>query len=145
MRKGWKFESRRKFMATITGGLGFWGTARLLLAGTDLTKQESGAVLTTLDVKEPRLQQVGGFILVKKTSAGDLLVVRSGESQYSAFSIVCPHLQCNIKVKSSTLIQCPCHQSGYTIDGNYISGPAKRGLNKFAVSVEGNVIKVVRP
>jgi cytochrome b6-f complex iron-sulfur subunit len=83
-------------------------------------------------------------VLIKKTPVGDLLLVRSGENQYSAFSIICPHLKCNVKVKSPTLIQCPCHQSGYTIQGDYISGPAKKGLNKFPVSVEEGVIKILK-
>jgi Rieske Fe-S protein len=143
MTKKERAESRRDFIAKLAGSLALLSTASALRAES---AGDTGSVLAALDLKEnPKLLQVGGFILIKKTSAGDLLIVCSGENQYSAFSTVCPHLQCNIKVKSSTLIQCPCHQSAYTIEGNYINGPAKKGLTKFPVSIEGGVVKVLKP
>ena len=139
-----KGETRRDFMTHLAGGLvtlsvaGTWTAARALAA-----EARPATALATLKIDEyQQLQQVGGNVVLKKTPVGDLLIVRSGESEYSAMSVVCPHLQCNVKVKSPALIQCPCHQSGYKLDGTYISGPAKSGLRRFPLTVDGGEITV---
>ena len=109
-----------------------------------LAQDKPKGVLATLKVDEHReLQKPGGSVLVKKTPAGDLLIVRSADSAFTAFSAVCPHMQCDVKVTSPTMIQCPCHKSGYGIDGGYLAGPAKTGLRKFPLVMEGGVIKVM--
>jgi len=138
-------KTRRDFINNLAGGI-----AALAIPGPSsprlgfASQEKQGGVLATVKIDEHQeLQKPGGFVLVKKTPAGDLLVVRSGEAEYSAFSIVCPHLQCSVKVTSPTMIQCPCHKSAYGIDGTYISGPAKRGLIKFPISVESGVIQVM--
>ena len=95
--------------------------------------------------EHPELQNVGGFVLVKKTSEGDILVTRSAEGGYSAMSVLCPHMQCSVKVKSPFLIQCPCHQSAYQIDGTYISGPSKASLRRYPLIVQDGVINILRP
>ena len=118
------------------------GIAGQVLSRAGIAAQ--GNVLATVKINEhPELEKPGGSVVVKKTAAGDLLVVRSSEGTYAAFSVVCPHLQCNVKVTSPTMIQCPCHKSGYGMDGTYISGPAKTGLRKFPINVEGPVITVL--
>ena len=133
-------KTRRDFISNLAGGLATLGVAGSLTKST----LAAGGVLATVKIDDHQeLKNAGGFVLVKKTPAGDVLVTRSGEGEYSALSIVCPHMQCNIKVKSPTLIQCPCHQSGYKIDGSYISGPAKTGLRKFPIAVEGGVITIL--
>lgn len=139
-----KGETRRDFISQITSGILSLSVAGTLIAGKTLAAgKPPGSPLATVNVGEHQeLQQIGGYILVKKTPVGDLLIARSGEAEYTALSTVCPHLQCNVKVRSSSLIQCPCHQSGYKLDGSYISGPAKKGLRKFPLTMEGNAITV---
>jgi Rieske Fe-S protein len=135
-------KTRRDFMSELAGGLAL-GIAAPLLSRSGLAAEGRPQVLATVKIDEHQeFQKPGGSVVVKKTPAGDLLVVRSGEGAFCAFSIVCPHLQCNVKVTSPTMIQCPCHKSGYSIDGSYISGPAKTGLRKFPVSVDGGVITI---
>jgi len=140
-----KPTTRRDFISNLAGGIALAGMAAPLLSSTGFAVQEKPGVLATVKIDDHQeLQRTGGSILVKKTAAGDLLVVRSGEASFSAFSIVCPHLQCNVKVTSPTMIQCPCHKSGYSIDGSYISGPAKTGLRRFPVNIDGGVITVMQ-
>jgi len=137
--------TRRDFISHLAGGIALAGVAVPLLSSTGFAAQEKPGVLALVKIDDHQeLQRAGGSVLVKKTAAGDLLVVRSGETSYSAFSVVCPHLQCNVKVTSPTMIQCPCHKSGYSIDGTYISGPAKTGLRKFPTIVDGGVITVMQ-
>jgi len=136
-------KTRRDFMNELAGGIAL-GIAGPLLSRAGFASGDKPQVLATLKIDDHQeLQKPGGSLLVKKTPAGDLLVVRSGEGAFCAFSVVCPHLQCNVKVVSPTMIQCPCHKSGYGIDGTYISGPAKSGLRKFPVNVDAGVITVM--
>jgi Rieske Fe-S protein len=137
-------KTRRDFITDLAGGLATLGVAGSLAKSTFASGGNQRNVLATVKIDDHQeLKNPGGFILLKKTPAGDLLVTRSGEAEFSALSVVCPHMQCNIKVKSPTLIQCPCHQSGYKIDGSYISGPAKSGLRRFPVAIEAGVITIL--
>ncbi len=138
--------TRRRFINCFAGGIAALSIPGFSGPGYAFGSQDkSGGVLATVRVGDHReLQTPGGFVLVKKTAVGELLVVRSGETEYSAMSIVCPHLQCHVKVTSPTMIQCPCHKSTFLIDGSYISGPAKTGLRKFPVTVENGVITVMQ-
>jgi Rieske Fe-S protein len=137
-------KSRRDFIGELAGGLATLTLAAPLIASNGPGEpRPPKSALAELKIEDhPELKQVGGYVIVKKTAAGDVLVIRSSASEYSALSVVCPHLQCNVKVKSANLIQCPCHQSGYRADGTYISGPAKTGLRKFPVSVDDNTILI---
>jgi len=48
----------------------------------------------------------------------------------------CVHLGCRVPFcKQSQWFECPCHQSKYNLAGEYKSGPAPRGLDRFRVSV----------
>jgi Rieske Fe-S protein len=101
------------------------------------------AVLATVKISDsPDLEKIGGFVLLKDTSVGELLVVRSGDEQFEAMSNVCPHKHCHVEVKSPTVIKCPCHGSTYRIDGTYVSGPAKKSLKKFRITIEAGTITV---
>ncbi|HZQ26717.1 MAG TPA: Rieske 2Fe-2S domain-containing protein [Acidimicrobiales bacterium] len=55
----------------------------------------------------------------------------------------CVHLGCRVPwCKSSQWFECPCHGSKYNRVGEKKGGPAPRGLDRFAVSVEGGQIVV---
>jgi len=55
----------------------------------------------------------------------------------------CPHLGCRVPFcESSGRFECPCHGSVYNVIGEYISGPAPRGMDRFqiAISPDGRVL-----
>ena len=53
-----------------------------------------------------------------------------------ALYMVCTHLGCLYKwSESNTRFECPCHGSKFTLDGDYIEGPAPRSLDQFEVRV----------
>ena len=132
-------------MSTLAASLATLGVAGFMLAKSGFgARAPAGNVLASIPIDHsPGLEQIGGYVLVKKTRVGDLLVTHSAESEYTAMSVVCPHLGCDVKVKSPSMIQCPCHQSAYKIDGTYISGPARTSLRRFHVAVESGVISVL--
>ena len=46
------------------------------------------------------------------------------------FSSICPHLGCHFNwVSDQKRFICPCHNSQYGIEGEYLAGPAPRGLD----------------
>lgn len=56
------------------------------------------------------------------------------EEGVKALYMVCTHLGCLYKWEASdNRFRCPCHGSEYTRTGDYITGPAPRSLDQFAV------------
>jgi Rieske Fe-S protein len=73
---------------------------------------------------------------------GRLWIANTG-SQIFALSQRCPHLGCRVPFcASSGHFECPCHGSKFDIGGEWIEGPAPRGLDKFALTVEGDNLVV---
>ncbi len=53
-----------------------------------------------------------------------------------AVSRSCTHLGCRVNFrKELDLIECPCHQSRFSVRGTRLSGPAKLDLPTFAVTL----------
>lgn len=51
-----------------------------------------------------------------------------------AISRRCTHLGCRVLFRQELqLIECPCHQSRFTLQGERVAGPAKKKLTKFKV------------
>lgn len=60
-----------------------------------------------------------------------------------AFSEVCSHLGCRVPFIDETgLFECPCHGSTFTREGDYISGPAPRGMDRYDVEVVEGIIEI---
>jgi Rieske Fe-S protein len=72
----------------------------------------------------------------------EIILVRWQGAIY-AFNLSCPHQRTALKwFPDDTRFQCPKHKSKYTPDGNFISGRATRGMDRFAISLEGNTVAV---
>jgi cytochrome b6-f complex iron-sulfur subunit len=55
----------------------------------------------------------------------------------------CPHLGCRVpQCDTSQWFECPCHGSRYNRVGERKGGPAPRGMDRFAMSVEGGAFVV---
>jgi cytochrome b6-f complex iron-sulfur subunit len=55
----------------------------------------------------------------------------------------CPHLGCRVPFCStSQRFECPCHGSVYNIIGDYIRGPAPRGMDRFPIKIQGGHVLV---
>lgn len=74
----------------------------------------------------------------KGYSAGKFWLVHTDEG-VKALYMVCTHLGCLYKWSdSNTRFECPCHGSKFTLNGDYIEGPAPRSLDQFEVQVVEN-------
>jgi Rieske Fe-S protein len=136
-------RSRRAFFGDVLRiGAGAVVTGALLPQLARAMKDEK--VVATIKLAERKeLADVGGFVLLKDTPGGDILIVRTGKETYQALSPICPHKECTVKVKSADLIQCPCHKSAYALDGTYQSGPSKKSLAKFPFTIKDGTLSVL--
>jgi cytochrome b6-f complex iron-sulfur subunit len=58
----------------------------------------------------------------------------NGQQQIYALSTVCTHLGCTPNwLESERKFKCPCHGSGFYIDGINFEGPAPRPLERYAI------------
>lgn len=56
-----------------------------------------------------------------------------------AISPSCPHLGCGVHWdKDQGLFICPCHDSAFALDGQVLSGPSPRALDRFEVRLESD-------
>jgi Rieske Fe-S protein len=131
-------------LSDFAGRAVIFGVVASALRGLGFPFQDNqNTVLARIKIADhPELERIGGFVLMKDTPVGELLIVHSGNEQFDALSNVCPHKHCRVEVKSPTLIKCPCHGSTYGIDGTYVKGPSKQSLKKFRITMDSGVIIV---
>jgi cytochrome b6-f complex iron-sulfur subunit len=95
----------------------------------------------TVDLNDPAyasLKTVGGFAY-----KGDIIIIRSTDSDYLALSKVCTHSQCTVTYNSTNKdIPCPCHGSKFTTNGAVVNGPATSPLKKYDVKLKDNILKI---
>ncbi len=65
-------------------------------------------------------------------------VVRKPGGELVAYAPMCTHLGCAYHWEDAkNEFVCPCHGSYFSLDGQVISGPATRPLDRYAVKLEG--------
>ena len=68
---------------------------------------------------------------------GTAWVVKTGTGEVIAFSPICTHLGCAYHWDAGKGdFVCPCHTSEFSIDGEVLSGPAPRALDRFDTKIE---------
>jgi len=70
-------------------------------------------------------------------------VVKASDNRVVAFAPQCTHLGCAYHWDERTHhFLCPCHTSTFGIDGNVLSGPAPRPLDRYATKIEGDRLEI---
>jgi cytochrome b6-f complex iron-sulfur subunit len=137
--------TRRRFLnRSITGllGLGVTGFAGSVLAfmwpratgsfGSTITLGPEGTVLGAV-------REAGAPMYV---AAGRFYLVPYGDTVQALYQ-KCTHLGCRVPFcESSQWFECACHASKYNLAGEWKSGPAPRGLDRFPVSVDHGMLTV---
>jgi Rieske Fe-S protein len=73
------------------------------------------------------------------------LLVRTADGELHAFNAVCTHLECTVQFKTDTsTIWCACHNGMYDLQGNVMSGPPPRPLERLVVNQRNTDIVVSR-
>ncbi len=77
------------------------------------------------------LTNVGGTRIIP-ISGDKLIVVREDDTTFVTLSAVCTHAGCSVRyIAAGDSFSCPCHGSGYAIDGSVTNGPAARPLTQY--------------
>ncbi|WP_432034234.1 Rieske (2Fe-2S) protein [Streptomyces antibioticus] len=93
-----------------------------------------GALTTTADIPEG-----GGKVF----DSEKVVVVQPSAGTYKAYSAVCTHAGCGVKSVADGIINCPCHNSNFSIeDGSVKSGPATKPLPEVKITVSGDSISL---
>jgi Rieske Fe-S protein len=72
-----------------------------------------------------------------------VVVTQPTAGGFKAFSAKCTHQGCAVKSISNGLINCPCHNSSFSItDGSVKNGPATQALPAMEITVDGDSIKL---
>jgi cytochrome b6-f complex iron-sulfur subunit len=71
---------------------------------------------------------------------GRLWLANAG-GHFFALSQRCPHLGCRVPFcESSGRFECPCHGSVFDLGGEYLQGPAPRGMDRYALGLTNGVL-----
>lgn len=135
-----RLVDRRRFLAWT------WKAAAVGLAA------EAG--WTTYDILVPR--PAGGFGAVVTAGAegafpeGEVRYFPEGrfyvtrvQGELIALFQKCPHLGCRVPYcETSGRFECPCHGSVFNRKGEYLAGPAPRGMDSFPIRLERGKVLV---
>ncbi|MFA5804033.1 MAG: Rieske (2Fe-2S) protein [Melioribacteraceae bacterium] len=65
-----------------------------------------------------------------------VILIKTEDNQYKAFSATCTHLDCIVQYKTDTKqIWCACHNGTYDLSGRNVSGPPPRPLDVYDVKI----------
>ena len=82
---------------------------------------------------------------IVKFGSRPVLLIRSGETEWRAFSAVCTHLNCTVQYKEDAhVIWCACHNGTYDLNGSVVSGPPPKPLEEYVVRLRGEEVFVSR-
>jgi menaquinol-cytochrome c reductase iron-sulfur subunit len=89
-----------------------------------------------------KLQRKTGWIVDEQDLS---LYVRTDDGRnFIAMSNICTHLGCRVRwVADRNKFFCPCHAGVFDKDGNVVSGPPPRPLDRYEVKVEDGQLSIV--
>jgi len=74
-----------------------------------------------------------------------VILIRTEEGDFRAFSAICTHLACIVQYRADTnYIWCACHNGIYDLNGKNIAGPPPRPLAPYAVKIINNELFITR-
>lgn len=141
-----EFYSRAVFLlnAIIGAALALPGAAYLL--GPKKTKttggwSDAGSVSSLGEEPKQVLIQRKRVDAWKTTLEQETAWVFKHKGEVTAISPSCPHLGCGVSYRDDKGdFFCPCHDSAFSIEGEVLSGPSPRALDRFETRVEGDRI-----
>jgi Rieske Fe-S protein len=127
LRTGWKVGGS---LLAVAAGWTTFESLRPLGSGSE------GAIL---DLGDPANYPTDTATYVTE---GRLFVANAGGHLF-ALSQRCPHLGCRVPFcDSSGRFECPCHGSKFDLGGEWIEGPAPRGMDRYDLTLENGVLVV---
>lgn len=143
---------RRTWLASLGAGLAGFGAGSVYFLwpnlsggfGTVINAGSRSDIDAALASDGHFYSPEGRFYVVPYDGDGaDTIYAGVTSEGYMALYQRCVHLGCRVPwCATSQWWECPCHGSQYNQAGEYKLGPAPRGLDRFAVQVDGNNLMV---
>ena len=132
---------RRRFVWLASGGAFAACLPGCATLAATTVRGEGGAVTLRLS-EHPQLRDPFGSLRMRTEGTQQLFyVLRQEDGAYIALSPICTHQGCTVQLVGR-LLECPCHGSVYTREGEVVRGPAERPLRRLPVrtSADGDLI-----
>jgi Rieske Fe-S protein len=84
--------------------------------------------------------RVDAWTLEKSVQLGAVWLVRRGAA-VECYSATCPHLGCSVAMTEGAF-NCPCHDSGFTLDGKRTGGPSPRDMDVLETKLDDGFVVV---
>lgn len=137
--------SRRQFLTWLGRAfLGLWSLGAIAAIAAYLRPRARDVGLAARDVRVGLLDElkIGEPLLVKHGET-PFYVVRLDATRVVAHSAVCTHLRCIVGFDRGTrVLACPCHDGRFDLSGHVLSGPPRRALTSYRVSVRAGEVFV---
>lgn len=125
---------RRTFLAqTALAGVAAFLAA--CAAGGDATAPSFTGPLTVKPADFAALAAVGGIARVDGGQGSPVAVVRVSDTQYTAFSLVCPHQGATVSI-SGAGFRCPQHGARFASDGSWTGGQSTSNLRALSAAFD---------
>ncbi len=152
-----KAPSRREFLSLVTAGIAAFISAAMgipavaYIVGPSLRKKTEDWIdlgsTSKVALGEPtlfkaKIEHQAGWITEQKELS--VYVLTEDGREYIAMSNICTHLGCRIRlVDEADQFYCPCHVGIFDKQGNVVSGPPPRPLDRYAIKVEEGQISIL--
>lgn len=138
--------TRREFLG-VTGGAVCATALGLLPACSGIPRYRGAVEDGKIMIREDQYDAAVGVEhhsvrIDAPTLDGSLILMRLSDGTYRALSAICTHQGCEVR-PAAHQIQCPCHGSAYSLDGDVLRGPARRPLKRYSVHVANGVIEII--
>jgi len=120
-----------------------WSTGLVAAAGAwttwDILRPNRAAGAGPVRTVSPDEVPTSGVLEIREMSG----YLTSVDGEVTALWWRCPHLGCKVPwCESSGQFECPCHGSVFNRIGEYRRGPAPRGMDRYATTIDGDSIIV---
>ncbi|MBT8361745.1 MAG: ubiquinol-cytochrome c reductase iron-sulfur subunit [Deltaproteobacteria bacterium] len=89
--------------------------------------------------RKPKIIEVSGTLKQDGFIIKNDFIIFSQSEDIWAVSRTCTHLGCRLNFKEKErILECPCHQSRFSMQGKVMNGPAERQLPAYVVEQQGD-------
>ena len=145
-------QTRREFLsdATVATGLGILSVCgvgcKSIWTNHDVVVNVrcSASVIEINLESYPELKIPGGYLPIAEIMSGlRLILVHSLQGKYLALNMSCSHKGADVELnKDKTGLVCSLHNSNFNLQGERVSGPARRDLVTFDVVQNGSILSI---
>lgn len=137
---------RRDFLTRAIGILSATVAGFILYPVAKYLKQPQAAGGNVKSVVAATVEEMpAGSSKIFRFGNNTAILVNDQDGNLNAFDAVCTHLDCTVQyVTGEKHLLCACHNGKYDLNGQVISGPPPRPLEKYEVTLNGSDIIVSR-